>query len=66
MKKSIIILGVFLVLVSFPSLAQNCNQGKNLAKKTWESWGTWNPKLQEGTFNKEVQKTEKFVEFACF
>jgi len=56
MKKSIIILGVFLVLVSFPSLAQNCNQGKNLAKKTWESCGTWNPKLQEGTFNKEVQK----------
>lgn len=56
MKKSIIILGVFLVLVSFPSLAQDCNQGKNLAKKTWESWGTWNPKVKEGVFNKEVQK----------
>src|SRR5690606_23378567 len=38
----------------------NCNQGANVAEKTWEKWGPWQPKIQLIPFKAEVAKLRQF------
>jgi hypothetical protein len=56
MKKVITIITIALFAFSFQAEAQNCNQGKKLAEKTWEKWGPWKPNIQLIPFKAEVQK----------
>jgi len=44
MKRIITIIVIALFAFNFQAEAQNCNQGKKLAEKTWEKWGPWKPK----------------------
>lgn len=59
MKKLITLIVVVLFTVSFKAMAQDCDQGKKLAEKTWEKWGPWKPKLQLVPFKKDVQKLKR-------
>ena len=34
---------IALFTFNFQAEAQNCNQGKKLAEKTWEKFGPWKP-----------------------
>jgi len=43
MKKIIVLIGIVVFSFSFTANAQNCNQGKKLAEKTWEKFGPWKP-----------------------
>lgn len=56
--KKIIFAAVFIFLgIANTAIAQstpNCNQGENLAQKTWEKWGPWKPDILPIPFRHEV------------
>lgn len=56
MKKLITLTMIALFAFSFQAEAQNCNQGKKLAEKTWEKWGPWKPNIKLIPFKNDVQK----------
>lgn len=56
MKKSIIVITVVMLAFSFTSQAQNCNQGKKLAEKSWEEFGPWKPNFSLIPFKNQVAK----------
>lgn len=56
MKRIITMIVIALFAFSFQAEAQNCNQGKKLAEKTWEKWGPWKPKIKLIPFKSDVQK----------
>lgn len=58
MKRLITIIVIALFAFNFQAEAQNCNQGKKLAEKTWEKWGPWKPKITLIPFKAEVQKVK--------
>ncbi len=59
MKKLVCILSIFCLLVSSNLAAQNCNQGKKLAEKTWEQWGPWKPNISLTPFKGSVKKIKR-------
>jgi hypothetical protein len=56
MKRLIALTMVALFAFGFQVEAQDCDQGKKLAEKTWEKWGPWEPNLQLAPFKRGVQK----------
>lgn len=59
MKKIVTLCMIALFAFSFQTEAQNCNQGKKLAEKTWEKWGPWKPNIQLIPFKGKVQKIKQ-------
>jgi len=59
MKKSILVCALVMVVISFNANAQNCNQGKKLAEKTWEQFGPWKPNFTLIPFKNKVQKVKR-------
>lgn len=50
---------LYFVLFGFAAILNaqntpNCNQGENLAERTWEKWGPWKPKITLIPFKNEV------------
>lgn len=55
MKKSVILV-IAVCLISIGNIeAQNCNQGKRLAEKTWEQWGAWKPNVGAVIFGAKIK-----------
>lgn len=59
MKKVLFILGLALTICSYNVEAQNCNQGRELAKKTWEKYGLWKPNISLVPFKNKVKKIKR-------
>ncbi len=60
MKKIIVLTGIVLLSFSFHVEAQNCNQGRKLAQKTWEKFGPWKPHFTLTSFTGTVKKVKKY------
>ena len=56
MKKTIIVFALSLFAFAFQGNAQNCNQGKKLAEKSWEKFGPWKPNFSLIPFKNKVEK----------
>lgn len=59
MKRIITIIVIALFAFNIQAEAQDCDQGKKLAEKTWEKWGPWKPKLNLVPFKRDVQKLKQ-------
>ncbi len=58
MKK--VLLTLTIAIITFNLQAQNCNQGEELARRTWEKWGPWEPKLHIVPYKATI-RTVKFA-----
>lgn len=58
MKKAAYMTSICILLFSLISLSvaspPNCQQGEQLAKKTWGKWGPWKSNLEQNPFNLHV------------
>jgi hypothetical protein len=59
MKKLIVLITITLFIFSSQTQAQTCNQGVRLAKKTWEQWGPWKPRISLIPFQGKVRKLKR-------
>ncbi|MAU15991.1 MAG: hypothetical protein CMH46_10695 [Muricauda sp.] len=60
MKRTIIFCAIAFLACTIDVDAQNCNQGKKLAEKTWEKWGPWKPNITLIPFKNEVKKIKGY------
>jgi hypothetical protein len=60
MKKIIVLIGIVFMSFSFQAEAQNCNQGKKLAQKTWAKFGPWKPNFTLTSFTGSVRKVKRY------
>tara|TARA_R110000850_G_scaffold30630_2_gene84177 strand:- start:27251 stop:27796 length:546 start_codon:yes stop_codon:yes gene_type:complete len=58
MKRIITMIVIALFTFNFQAEAQNCNQGKKLAEKTWEKFGPWKPNFTIVPFKNKVKKVK--------
>jgi hypothetical protein len=56
MKKLITLITVIMAAFTLQTQAQDCDQGKKLAERTWEKWGPWKPNIKLVPFKNDVQK----------
>lgn len=54
MKKLITLITVIMIAFTLQTQAQDCDQGRKLAERTWEKWGPWKPNLNPLNFKKKV------------